>query len=154
MKFIKNHGSNFIPTILILLFILIFSSCKPATPHYKSNPKPYQVEYKNNVGVEVKDVELLLDRCKLVYTTHDNYVNTTIAGVITNEIDVKKSHLVSYICILNYIIVDGKVIVRVYDLKVQRIKGKTTDEDYYLCGKYLKAAIAELNRALNNQINY
>lgn len=154
MKYIKNIIPSFIPTILIIILILIFSSCSSVnrSKTYETHDKPYTTTYYGNVGV--KDMMLLLDRCNLKYTNYDNYINTRLIGSIINEESPTKSHNVAYTCIINYKIEKNKIVVNVYDLKVQRIKGKTTKVDFELCVLHIRSILNGLNYTLTNQINY
>lgn len=154
MKIIKNILPEFIPTILIIILILIFSSCSSVNVKntYGIHNKPYTTTYYGNV--EVKDMMLLLDRCNLTYTNYDNYVNTKLIGSIINEESPTKSHNVAYTCIINYKVEKNKVVVNVYDLKVKRIKGKTTKLDFDFCVLHIKTILNKLNFTLIKQINY
>ena len=131
MKFIKNNIPSFIPTILIIILILIFSSCSSVNTSktYETNDKPYTTTYYGNV--EVKDMMLLLDRCNLTYTNYDNYINTRLIGSIINEESPTKSHNVAYTCIINYKVEKNKLVINVYDLKEMESGSRNGRSDIY-----------------------
>jgi len=134
-----------------MLFSLLFISCSPTQTYYHIDNAS---KLTFNESYNKSDIILLFDRHDLKYKEVDNYINIKYVDSFNHSESPTRTYKVSLMTTINYVILKDKIVVRVFDLKVKRMRGKTTKSDYDLAKFRVEMFIRYLNTKLEQQISF